>query len=195
MILGKPLALRRVLPITLSATLIVVAFAACASPSPTVTPTLEPAATATTHPTDTPVPPAIPTATPTPMPSDLVWFAPNMGSRDYPELFTKPEQWTVARSRINVYKFYTQNVLNVPCQICGDNTLSTFVDAQAFHKLTDWGIAIGVEVGAVKQWGCTGTEELRVAEAAIQNIRANGGTVTFLYQLPSEEPCWSRVDY
>jgi hypothetical protein len=114
------------------------------------------------------------------MPSDLTWFAPNIGSRDYPELFTKPDQWSVARSRINVFKFYTHNVLSLPCPACGDNTLGTFVDVQAFQKLTDWGIAISVEVGAVKHWGCTGEEEFHAAEDAIQNIRANGGAVTFL---------------
>ncbi len=114
------------------------------------------------------------------MPSDLVWFAPNMGSRDYPELFTKPEDWPVARSRVNVFKFYTQNVLDYPCVICGNNTLDAFVEVQAFQKLTDWGIAIAVEVGAVKEWGCTGKEEFRVAKETIQNIKANGGIVTFL---------------
>jgi hypothetical protein len=151
--------------------LLMLSVTACHIPQTTLA---TPLPTKPTKPIDTSIP------APPPVPSDLVWFAPNMGSRDYPELFTKPEQWTVARSRINVFKFYTQNVLNVPCAICGDNTLSTFVDAQAFRKLTEWGIAISIEVGAVKEWGCTGEEEFRVAKAAIQNIQANGGTVTFL---------------
>ena len=136
--------------------------------------------TGTTIPAPTVRPTSTSTLAPTPVPSDLTWFAPNMGSRDYAELFTKPEQWSVARSRINVFKFYTQNVLDYPCPICGDNTLNTFVEVQAFQRLTDWGIAISVEVGAVKEWGCTGTEEFRVAKTVIQNIQANGGTVAFL---------------
>jgi hypothetical protein len=103
-----------------------------------------------------------------------------MGSRDYVELFTKPEQWSAARSRIDVFKFHTQNVLAYPCAICGNNTLNAFVDVQAFQRLTEWGIAIGVDVGAVKEWGCTGSEEFRVAKETVQNIRANGGIVTFL---------------
>ncbi len=117
---------------------------------------------------------------PTPVPSDLVWFAPNMGSRDYAELFKKPAQWSRARSRINVVKFYTQNVLEYPCPICGDDTLKTFVEAQAFQKLKEWGIAISVEVGVVKEYGCTGEEEFRGAKTAIQNIQANGGVIAFL---------------
>jgi hypothetical protein len=103
-----------------------------------------------------------------------------MGSRDYAELFTEPGQWSMARSRIDVFKFYTQNLLEYPCAICGENTLNTFVDVQAFQKLTEWGIAISVEVGAVKEWGCTGKEELRVAKETIHNIQANGGTVAIL---------------
>lgn len=136
--------------------------------------------TETSIPASTARPTSTSTPAPTPVPSDLVWFAPNMGSRDYNELFTKPEQWSTARSQINVFKFYTQNVLDSPCAICGDNTLNTFVDVQAFQRLTDWGIAISVEVGAVKEWGCTGTEEFRVTKETIRNIQANGGIVTFL---------------
>ena len=157
--------------------------AACSIPQTmldTLFPPDLPRPTDTTMPIPTPKPTRTSTPAPTPVPFDLVWFAPNMGSRDYAELFTEPDQWSVARSRINVFKYYTQNVLNDPCPICGDNTLSSFVDVQAFRKLTHWGIAIGVEVGAVKEWGCTGEEEFRVAKAAIQNIEANGGTVTFL---------------
>ena len=139
-----------------------------------------PGPTDTSIPVPTPKPGNTSTPAPTPMPSDLIWFGPNMGSRDYPELFTKPEQWSAVRSRIDVFKFHTQNVLAYPCAICGDNTLNTFGDVQGFQRLTEWGIAIGVDVGAVKEWGCTGSEEFRVAKETIQNIRANGGKVTFL---------------
>ena len=86
----------------------------------------------------------------------------------------------MARSRIDVFKFSVQSVLNAPCDICGGNTLPTFVGVQAFEKLADWGIAIGIDAGAVKEWDCTGTEELGVASTAIDNVRANGGTVSFL---------------
>ena len=165
------------------AMLLAVLLAACNMPQPaleTPLPAGPPEPTETSVPVPTPEPTSTSTPAPTPVPSDLVWFAPNMGSRDYPELFTRPEQWSAARSQVNVFKFYTQNVLEYPCTICGDNTLKALVDANAFRKLTEWGIAIGVEVGAVKEWGCTGSEEFRVAKEAIQNIQANGGIVTFL---------------
>ncbi len=136
---------------------------------------------------------------PTPVPSDLVWFGPNFGSRDYAELFTKPEQWRLARGKVNVFKFDQQSVLENFCAICGDNILHTFVNVNAFRKLNDWGIATALTVGAVKEWGCTGTEEFRAANVAIQNIQANGGVVTFLdmdepfmggnYAPPGSKPC------
>jgi hypothetical protein len=135
---------------------------------------------------DTPLPTNPPKSTETSIPaatsvpSDLVWFAPNMGSTDYAELFTKPDQWSLTRSRVDVLKFYTQNVLDDPCTICGDNTLGTFVNAQAFKKLSDWGIAIAVEVGAVKPWGCTSDITFEVTERVIRNVQVNGGAVSLL---------------
>ncbi len=117
---------------------------------------------------------------PTPVTSNLVWFGPNMGSTDYPELFTKPEQWSEARSRIDVFKFHSQNLLYYDCKICGDNNLSAFVPVQAFRKLSDWGLATGIDVGAVKEWGCTGTREFEVTKTAVENVRSHGGSVNFL---------------
>ena len=117
---------------------------------------------------------------PTPLPPDLVWYAPNMGSRDFAELFTKPEEWATARARINVFQFFSQNVLDAPCEICGDNTLRTFVDARAFETLNTWGIPIAIEAGAVKEWGCSGSDEFNVTREAIENVRRDGGEVTFL---------------
>jgi hypothetical protein len=126
-----------------------------------------------------------------------------MGSRDFPELFTKPEQWSEARSLIDVFKFHTQDVydypIDHPCTICGDNTLNAFIDVQAFQKLTEWGLTVDIDVGAVKEWGCTGKEEFRVAKTAIDNVQRNGGTVSFLsmdepymggeYAPPGSKPC------
>jgi hypothetical protein len=131
-----------------------------------------------------------------PPPGPLVWFAPDMGSTDYPELFTQPEKWPVARSKINVFKFYSDNVTDAACAICGNNTLNTFVDVQAFRRLRAWKIAIGVEAEAVnRDWGCTGVREFETAQLLIQNVHANGGSVTYLAMdepfikgLPSKDP-------
>jgi hypothetical protein len=117
---------------------------------------------------------------PTPGPPESVWFAPNMGSTDYTRLFSNPEFWPEVRSRIDVFKFYTQNVFDPACSICGGNSLSAFVAIDAFRRLIGWGIAIALEVGAVKEWGCTGTDEFNTARAAIEHVQTNGGTVAAL---------------
>lgn len=148
-----------------------------ATPSPMLMPTVSLPSTApsvATHSTLTPTP------VPTPMPANLVWFAPNMGSTDYADLFTMPQNWSVARAKINVFKFYTQNLLDDPCDICGKNTLQTFIRADAFRKLNEWNLATAIEVGAVKEWGCTGEQEFRVADTVIRNVQLNGGTVGLL---------------
>jgi hypothetical protein len=103
-----------------------------------------------------------------------------MGSTDYAELFTMPQDWSIARAKINVFKFYAQNLLEDPCDICGRNTLQTFIHVDAFRKLDTWGLATAIEVGAVKEWGCTGEDEFRVTDGAIRNDQVNGGTVSIL---------------
>jgi hypothetical protein len=112
---------------------------------------------------------------------DLAWFAPNMGSIDYTELFTRPEQWPVARSKVDIIKFYSDNLTDAACVICGNNTLNAFVNVQAFQTMTEWGIDIGVEVESVnRDWGCTGLNEFNTTAQITQNVQANGGSVRYL---------------
>lgn len=108
-----------------------------------------------------------------------VWFSPNMGSADYLELFTNPEEWSGTRPKIGVIKFYTQNLMNNPCVICGKNTMKSFVEVDAFRKLAKWGVAIAVEVPSVKPWGC-GLKEANVVTHMMQDVEANGGEVAYL---------------
>ena len=83
---------------------------------------------------------------------DLIWFSPNVASVDMLELFTSPEKWSSARSRIDVFKFYSGHVgsggwsCNVnPTGTCGMNYLENFISVQAFSKLGQWGIDIAIE--------------------------------------------------
>lgn len=114
------------------------------------------------------------------IPDELVWFAPNMGSGDYTDLFTRLDDWAEARSAIDVFKFYAQNALEHPCEICGDNTLDAFVSVDAFGQLAETDTRIALEVGAVKEWGCTGHREAEVALEAIGNVERHGGSVDLL---------------
>jgi hypothetical protein len=131
---------------------------------------------------------AAPTTTvPAPLPlpdvdltDPLVWFAPNMGSIDFPGLFSEPERWTTARERVDVLKFYGNNVSGFPFDIGGENVLSTFVDAMAFSRLNEWDIAIALELGAVKFFQCDPTPWAEFADLAIDNVESNGGRVSFV---------------
>jgi hypothetical protein len=147
--------------------------------SDTPLPQTHPITANTSTPTNTFTPTNTLTPEPTPLPPDLVWFAPNFGSRDYLELFTKPEQWSVARSRIHVFQFYADNVIGErPCPLCGDNSFDAFVRAGAFQKLTDWDLAISIELGPIyPDWDCSGDIVFRNADQAVRNIEANGGVV------------------
>ncbi|MCD4653078.1 hypothetical protein K8T06_04010 [bacterium] len=127
-----------------------------------------------------------------------VWFTPNVGSVDMLDLFNTPEQWTSARSKINVFKFYTGQVgsggwscLEHTDSNCGSNHLQNIVDAQAFSKLGQWGIDIAIEsffTGPVKSYNpleCSSSEyvlalALDGSVNVIQNVQSNGGTVRYL---------------
>jgi len=65
------------------------------------------------------------------------------------------------------------------CDVCGKNALQAFIDADAFRKLKKWGVAIAIEVPAVKPWGC-GEKEAKVVTGVIQSVERNGGEVSFL---------------
>jgi hypothetical protein len=130
--------------------------------------------------------------------SSKVWFTPNIASVDMLDLFKKPEQWASARSKIDVFKFYTVQVgtggwgcVGHPAYNCGDNHLENLVNVQAFSKLGQWEIDIAVEsffAGPVKSYDpveCSTAEyvynlTLSGSINVIQSIEANGGVVRYL---------------
>ena len=127
-----------------------------------------------------------PTPQPTPLPlPDLdlaaaqTWFAPNMGSVDYPELFSQPERWATAREAVDVFQFYANSVSGDPYDIGGDNVLETFVAVDAFAQLYQWDIPIAIEGGAIKFFACDHTSWAEYANRAIANVEAHGGRVSF----------------
>ena len=129
---------------------------------------------------------------------DLIWFSPNVASVDMLELFTSPAKWTSARSRIDVFKFYSGQVgsggwsCNVnPTGTCGMNYLENFIAVQAFSKLGQWGIDIAIEsffagpVMSVDPVECSTTDHVFTLTLdgsinVIQNVQANGGVVSYL---------------
>jgi hypothetical protein len=158
--------------------------ASCSATGVGVTTTTLPATTSTTQATTSTVP-ATTTTTTLALPAvdlhdDLVWYGPNMGSVDFPELFSQPELWSTARDRVDVFKFASNALAGFPYDIGGDNVLDTFVEVGAFAKLHEWGIAISVEAGAIKFFACEAQSWADYANLAIDNVEANGGQVSFL---------------
>ncbi len=127
-----------------------------------------------------------------------IWFTPNVGSIDMLDLFNNPEQWDSARSKIDVFKFYTGQVgsggwsgVGNPGYNIGENYLENLVNVQAFYKLGQWGIDIAVEsffAGPVMSYDpliCSSSEyvfnlSLDGSINVIQNVQANGGVVSYL---------------
>ena len=127
-----------------------------------------------------------------------LWFTPNFASVDMLDLFNNPEQWDSARSKTDVFKFYTVQVgtggwscVDHPAYNCGDNHLENFVEVQAFSKLGQWGIDIAVEsffaepVMSYDPIECSTAEyvynlTLDGSINVIQSIEANGGVVRYL---------------
>lgn len=140
---------------------------------PIVTTTLPPSsATSTTLAANTTTVPPLDLTEP------LVWFAPNMASTDFVELFSEPEAWAGARAEIDVFKFYSANLFPDSCEICGDLSLGVLAEADAFRLLGKWGIPTAIEVGAVYEGGCRGDLTfMHDAGVVIDNVARSGGVV------------------
>ena len=111
-----------------------------------------------------------------------LWFCPNPES-DLLGLFTEPDGWIHARGKMEVFKFYDAALrATTPdaCPICGGNILPNLEAVDAFSKLSDWGIDIAIESGAVKHWGCMADVTSQVTSEAIQNVASRGGSVRYV---------------
>jgi hypothetical protein len=111
-----------------------------------------------------------------------IWFAPNLGSADTVALFSRPQKWELARSHLDVFKFYSQQLAltSEECPLCGPNVLPNLAREQAFSKLRNWHIAIAVEVPVVKPYACVSDSTADLAERVIDNVAAQGGAVAYL---------------
>jgi len=131
-------------------------------------------------------------------PVNEVWFEPNVASVDMLDLFTQPDDWDLARSRIDVFKFYSGQVgsdgwscdVN-PSAVCGQNFLQHFIDVDAFAKVGQWGMDLAIEsffagpVMSVDPITCSTSQHiynltLSGSINVIQNVEANGGVVRCL---------------
>jgi hypothetical protein len=112
-------------------------------------------------------------------------------------LFTSPAEWPTARARVDVFKFYEQQLLEPPdTPRLGPDHYTALRDAGAFSTLTlEWHKAIAIEVGAVKRQFCSpnGTAEAEASRQSIDavlNVRMAGGRVAYLAM---DEPFYAGV--
>jgi len=112
----------------------------------------------------------------------LVWFTPDLASEDMAGLFTHPERWPLARSRVDVFKFYAQQLALTPeeCPECGPNTFARLAAASAFSRLAEWRVAIGVELPVVKAQSCGADQAVLLLQRAVANLRSQGRSILYL---------------
>lgn len=113
-----------------------------------------------------------------------VWFTPNLASRDMLKLFSSPMEWFRARSHIDVFKFYVQQIVG-ECRDCGDNTFTNLARAGnegAFRWLNLNNVRIGIEAGAIKDWNCgrEPADAVSIVLQAIENVHRTGGKVSYI---------------
>jgi hypothetical protein len=111
-------------------------------------------------------------------------LAPASASADLGLMFTEAgaAQWVKARSRTRGFQFYQQSLRNY-CPTCGGNSLQGLVTSRLegpFRWLSEQGIQIGVEAGAVKEHTCNGRELGRVVLEDMAPVYAAGSHVTFI---------------
>jgi len=112
-----------------------------------------------------------------------VWLAPNLGSPDTIDMFGQPKLWTAARRSTDVFKFYEQQILAdraADCPECGRNIYPELSRTAAFTRLNSWGLAIGIEAGVLKSWGCAASATLPPALEAVRRVEARDAVVTAL---------------
>jgi len=115
--------------------------------------------------------------------AQLVWFTPDFDSADMLALFSHPEEWPNTRASVQIFKFYTQELLPPPYScgtLCGQNTEPNLASAGAFSNLNQWGLDIGIESAALKSWGCTADITSGYTQTAIQAVQSNGGVVSYI---------------
>jgi hypothetical protein len=107
-----------------------------------------------------------------------VWFLPAGYSPDIVELFTKPEEWKEARSRIDTSMFGPGQVQSASPK--RDSPLNSLLAADAFRLPAKWGLKIALGVPALKEWDCEGRQTPAIAVEEMKTVYNAGGTVQFI---------------
>ena len=112
-----------------------------------------------------------------PMARPEVWMMPpgNPDPRCWSELFTQPEQWKETRSLVDVLGY-------------GAGHFKQFSDDELrawLPQIGKWGLKLGMEVGAVKEWGPTAEKVFAAEHPTWDRIQRLGGKI---YAVAMDEP-------
>jgi hypothetical protein len=121
----------------------------------------------------------------TPGRKPTVWMCPPAfdGGKHFAELFEKPDEWQQTRQAIDVLGYSDLNLK----KHFSDEQLQTWLP-----KLNEWGIKLGLEVGAIKAWGQTGEKDFKAEQPIWQWIERSGGKI---HAIAMDEPlCCCRKE-
>jgi hypothetical protein len=113
-----------------------------------------------------------------PVQAQQVWMMPptSADGRSLRQLFANPEQWSQTRARVDVLG-YADHALN-----------SQFTDQELrawLPELKRLGLKLGLEVGAVKPWGTTGSKTFETERLMWDRFQSLGGEI---YAIAMDEP-------
>ena len=111
-------------------------------------------------------------------PSPEIWISPNGDTPDLLDMFTRPDQWSQARSRISVFAFGPPQIMGK--NQSGMNTSTDLAGVRAFQLLRSWGIRTAIGAPALKEWDCSGELETKRTLQYISVVEHEGGTVDLL---------------
>lgn len=106
-----------------------------------------------------------------------IWIGPDPDTPDFVDMFRHPELWVKARSSIDVMAFGPPQLESGGT---GPNTLNDFKSVDAFRKLSQWGIKIAADDGAVKEWDCTGLSAALLTARHIKSIADAGAALEII---------------
>ena len=105
----------------------------------------------------------------TPAPRTEVWMMPPGANQATAlrELFTHPAEWAETRKNITVLG-------------CTATHLKNFTDDELrvwLPMIEQWGLRLGLEVGAVKEWGIIGQKTFEAERKQLDRVKALGGKI------------------
>lgn len=113
-----------------------------------------------------------------PMHPDQFWFGPTIASPDLKDMFLRPDAWAKARERMGVFALVAQNILSIGP--IGPNSYEGLVEVDALRKLREWGVALALEMGSIKEEDWHSENGFHNLDACAKRIEEVGGLLSYV---------------